>query len=164
MREEFLGGFAIQRIYMLKNNISYVLVFTHNRLVAVRFRSPMNALHVVKALGSVTVGTATALVHVVAHKLVREPEEIAGLSEIDGKLMLELDTPLAADKRNFAMRYSDIAGVEMRKSGIGRHTTRTGKITIFTHVRKQQFDIIMGQEFEDCVGIVRSVLPNKLNQ
>ena len=161
MSKEVVGSFAIREIHAFKPNISYVLFFTVDRLVGLKFRSVENALDVVKETGKVAVGNDRIVIDIV-RRIGRRQENISCLHKVGEKLMLDPQTVLATDKRNFGISYSDINKIEMKKSAIGPATQRAGKITIFTHGKKQQFDIIFAQKFEDCVNVVRSVLPDKL--
>lgn len=72
------------------------------------------------------------------------------------------DNILAADKKNFAMSYSDIVKVEMKKPG----RVRSGKITITTTTREKpyKYPLREGREvFDKHVNLVRSLLPNRLS-
>ncbi len=149
MSEEVMGAFGISEVHVLKSNINYMLFFTPDRLVAAKARLVV-------------------------------PDHYPGLVDIDGKFYLDSQNVLATDKHNFEIPYSDISKVEMKTSWIGPAGPRVGKITIFTQEKKQQFDItrtfgvlrkweqhrdwLFGWKFEDCVNIVRSVLPNKIQQ
>ncbi len=161
MSKAVVGSFAIRDIHWLKPNITYVLFFAVDSLVGLKFRSVENALGVVKETGKVAVGEGRIVIDVVT-QIGRGQENISGLDKVGEKFMLDPQTVLAANKRNFGISYSDINKIEMKKSFIGPATQRAGKIIIFTHGKKQQFDIIFAQKFEDCVNVVRSVLPDKL--
>jgi hypothetical protein len=72
------------------------------------------------------------------------------------------DDILAANKKNFAMSYSDIAKVEMKKPGL----VRAGKITITTTTREKpyKYPLREGKErFDQHVDSVRSLLPDRLS-
>ncbi|UCH04686.1 MAG: hypothetical protein JSW05_00550 [Candidatus Thorarchaeota archaeon] len=72
------------------------------------------------------------------------------------------DDILAADKRNFAMPYSDIVKVEMKKPG----RVWAGKITITTTTREKpyKYPLREGKKmFDQHVNLVRSLLPNRLS-
>ena len=126
-----------------------------------KFRSVENALNVVKEFGEVAVGEGRIVIDVIT-QIGRGRENIPGLDKVGKKFMLDSQSVLTANRHNFEIPYSDINKVEMKKSAIGPATQRAGKMIIFTHGKKQQFDIIFAQKFEDCVDLVRSVLPSKL--
>lgn len=164
MSEEVLGIFVIEKIRVLKSNISYGLLLTSDRLVAAKLGSlkSLSVIVYVKIYGAALVGLAAALRQ---GKKIQKIPEIPGLADIGGKLMLDPQTVLAADKNNFELPYSYITKVEMKKGGFSpAHGVRAGKMVISTHETKQEFEIISGQKFEDCVNVVRSVLPNKLQE
>ena len=145
MNEEVFGCFGIQRVRALAPNINYILLLTSDRLVAAKFGSVKDSL---SAFGM-------------------EIPKIPGLAEVGGKIMLDTQTALAADKNNFELSYSYITKVEMKKNCISFSDmggALADKMVIFTHEKKQGFEIIRGQEFEDCVNLVRSVLSDKVQQ
>jgi hypothetical protein len=146
---------------MLKSNISYRLLLTSNRLVAAKFGSIKESLLAIAggAVGGAVIGLVEAL------RQGKKIPGVPGLAEVDEKLMLDPKTVLAADNNNFELPYSDITKVEMKKGGFSSaHGARAGKMVISTHEKKQEFEIPYGQKFEDCVNVVRSVMPDKVQQ
>jgi hypothetical protein len=161
MSEEVLGILEIEKIRMLKSNISYRLLLTSNRLVAAKFGSIKESLLAIAggAVGGAVIGLVEAL------RQGKKIPGVPGLAEVDEKLMLDPKTVLAADNNNFELPYSDITKVEMKKGGFSSaHGARAGKMVISTHEKKQEFEIPYGQKFEDCVNVVRSVMPDKVQQ
>ena len=69
--------------------------------------------------------------------------------------LLSPEAILKADEKNFAIPYSDIIEVEMKKGIL------SGKIKIFTGTKKYEFNIEK-RKFENHLNFVRSVLPGKL--
>ncbi|MBN2240050.1 MAG: DUF2007 domain-containing protein [Dehalococcoidales bacterium] len=70
---------------------------------------------------------------------------------------------LSAGKENFEIPYIQIREVVTEKSGftfpgIGR----TGKITLDTYDGKREFDIMKGQDYEECLAVINAVLGDKL--
>ena len=165
MSEEVLGIFEIEKIRMIKSNISYRLLLTSNRLVAAKFGSMKESLLAIAggAVGGAVGGALVGLVE--ALRQGKKIPGIPGLAEVDEKLMLDPKTVLAADNNNFELPYSDITKVEMKKGGFSSaHGARAGKMVISTHEKKQEFEIPYGQKFEDCVNVVRSVMPDRLQE
>ena len=71
---------------------------------------------------------------------------------------VSLDEVLRADKDNFMIPYQDITKVEMKKGGILSPT----KITFFTKDRKYTFNLLKRKIFDDCVELIKSILPDKV--
>ena len=65
---------------------------------------------------------------------------------------------LKADKNNFAIPYSEILKVEMKKGGF----LSPPNITIFTADKKYSFKILDKKAFDSCVELVRTALPEKV--
>ena len=83
---------------------------------------------------------------------------------------LSPESILKADKNNFAIPYSDITKVEMKKGG----RMRGSKLKVFTDTKKYDFRIFSKRalagfvyrehkEIEDQVNLVRSVLSDRLS-
>lgn len=156
MGGEVLGSFVIEEIPIFTINIPYRLFLTSDRFVAVKFDSVKEALLVTagRDVAEALAGLAVTL---------RQGNEILGLAERDGTLLVIPQTVLAADTDNFVIPYSDIDKIDMKKGGFsGSHWTRAGKMVISTHQNKQTFEISKGQKFEDCMNVVRLVLPDNL--
>jgi hypothetical protein len=72
------------------------------------------------------------------------------------------DNILAAGKESFAIRYSDIISVEMRKPG----RVWTAEVTIATTTREKpyKYPLREGKEiFDQHVNLVRTLLPDRLS-
>jgi hypothetical protein len=70
---------------------------------------------------------------------------------------VSMDEILKADEDNFVMQYKDISKIEMKKGGIFSPT----KITFSTKDKKYSFNLLKKETFNDCVELIKSVLPNK---
>lgn len=90
----------------------------------------------------------------------KEKKEAEAMQKASMKSILE------ADKDNFEIPYSEITRLEINKPTLGaRFMSDTGSITGVVKIvgkNEQKFQIVSGQNFEDCVNIVRSVLSDKL--
>ena len=84
-----------------------------------------------------------------------------------------LESILKADKDNFEIPYFEIKKIEMKKASMadklwsahrtGYTQTYAGSLEIHTLSKKDRFEISSrGQNFEQCVEVVRLVLPEKL--
>ena len=156
MSEEILGSLVVEKIRLLKVNITYILLLTSDRLVAAKFGSVKEAL-------LITAGIAVGCNQVGLVEAQGQRKEIPGLAEIGEKLTLTPQAILAADEDNFELPYYHITGIEARKGGASvAHWVRTGRMVISTHKKKLAFEITYGQRYEDCVNVIRAVLPKIL--
>lgn len=64
---------------------------------------------------------------------------------------------MKTDKDNFMVPYRDITKVEMKKGG----TLYPTKITFLTAENKFTFNLLNKNKFNDCVKLIKSILPNK---
>jgi hypothetical protein len=67
---------------------------------------------------------------------------------------------MALDKKNYKVMYMDIKKVQMKKSSIGINGARAGVITMET-IKKENYDIVVGQDYALCEQIVRNRLGEK---
>jgi len=150
--EEIKGSFRVEKVRWSKSNIYYALLFTPKRLVAAKIGTQTKKM-VGLALGGV-------LGYYLAGRGDKEKKEAEALQKASIKSILE------ADKDNFEIPYSEITRFEINKPTLGsRLMSDTGSITGVIKIigkNEQKFRIPSGQNFEDCVNIARSVLPDKL--
>jgi tetratricopeptide (TPR) repeat protein len=64
-------------------------------------------------------------------------------------------------EKSFEIPYSTILKVEVKKTTLGKAGQRAGVIKIFGQ-DKQDYNIAFGQKFDECVNIIRSAIPTKL--
>ena len=86
---------------------------------------------------------------------VAQPEKLEELKSMPANAILE------TDKKNFEIPYDQISKLEVKKSSIGGSGARSGVIKI-TAKEKEAYDIAAGQVYEDCVQIIQSAVPTKL--
>lgn len=70
---------------------------------------------------------------------------------------IPIDEVLRADRDNFMIPYQDITKVEMKKGGMLSPT----KFTFITADDKFTFNLLDREKFNDCVELIKSILPNK---
>jgi len=158
MSEEVLGSMAVNEFHRFKRNIAYSLIFTSDRIIAARCGSPKDALRMTVGIKAGRIPGAAASDEAEKDKAEKE----AGDDNKEAKPQINPEILLSADSSNFDIPYDEIFQIEMKKSSIGAAGRRAGKMTILTYIRKQQFDILSDQMYEDCVSLVRTVLPDKL--
>ena len=80
------------------------------------------------------------------------------MSKKAGKLKdISTDEILKADNDNFMIPCRDITKVEMKKGGMLSPT----KFTFLTAGNKFTFNLLDKNKFEDCVELIKSILPDK---
>lgn len=146
MSEKVLGSLVVHkwRWTSLLPPKSYTLLFTPNRLIGAKFK----------------LFTGGKTQKMVSRILKGELKEVS------------FESILKADKDNFEIPYSEITQIEMKKISIadkGWSTSRytwmhSGTLEIHTLSEMDRFEITIrkGHDFEQCVRIVRLVLPEKL--
>jgi len=97
----------------------------------------------------------------IAAKIGGQSATIAQAEKLEEFKSTPVNAILEADKRNFEIRYDQISKLEVKKSSIGKSGARSGVIKI-TGKEKAEYDIAAGQVYEDCVQIIQSALPTKL--
>lgn len=70
---------------------------------------------------------------------------------------ITMDEILKADRDNFMIPYQDITKVEMKKGGMLSPT----KFTFLTAGNKFTFNLLNKEKFNDCVELIKSILPSK---
>ena len=111
---------------------SYAFLFTSNRLIGVRIKR----------------FTGRKTRKMVSRVLKKELKKVS------------FESILKADKDNFEIPYSEITRIGMKKSSLADRYA--GTLEIYTLTKKDKFEITSGHDFEQCVEVVRSVLPEKL--
>ncbi len=154
MSEEVIGSFVVDKMrsWMWKSLLypkGFTFVFTRNRLIGAK-------------LGAKFILTD------------RKTRKMFDRISMEGHKEGSLESILKADKDNFEIPYSDIKKIEMKKADIadnlwsahrtGYTKTYAGTLEIHTLSKKDRFEICsqLGQDFEQCVEVVRLVLPEKL--
>ena len=97
----------------------------------------------------------------IAAKIGGQSAAIAQAEKLEDFKSMPVNSILESDKKNFEIRYDQISKLEVKKSSIGKSGARSGIIKI-TSKEKTEYDIATGQVYEDCVRILQSALPNKL--
>jgi len=97
----------------------------------------------------------------IAAKIGGQSATVAQTEKLEELKSMPANTILEADKKNFEIRYDQISKLEVKKSSIGKSGARSGVIKI-TGKEKAEYDIAAGQVYEDCVQIIQSALPTKL--
>jgi len=97
----------------------------------------------------------------IAAKIGGQSATAAQTENLEELMSMPINTILEADKKNYEISYNDILKIEAKKSSIGKSGARSGVIKI-TGKEKEEYDIAAGQVYEDCVKIIQSALPTKL--
>ncbi len=128
----------------------YALVFTSNRVIVAKTAGALG-IALKAGLGAAFGGPAGGYEAVKKHdkKMSKKSAKIVGLP---AKEILE------ADKLNYAIPYSDIVKVEMKRGGF----LSSPKIVISTTHKKHTFRIVEKKAFNGYLELVRSMLPNKV--
>jgi hypothetical protein len=118
----------------------FALVFTSDRLI------------VTKLAGLLTIlgGSLGDMGSLLASRLTKKTSELAGMP---------LEEILKADKDNYAIQYSDIVKVDMKKRGL----IGSPGIIISTATEKHVFVILREEGFRSCVDLVNATLSDKLS-
>ena len=83
-------------------------------------------------------------------------EFIAAVSKLSVPEILELD------KDNFEIPYSEITSVKIKKEGIlGEPRVKKGRFFV-EWKRKDNFEIMLTEDFEECRNIVEAYFPTKM--
>jgi len=122
-------------------NYKYNLFFTSIRVIVAKIRGPHDDL----------AWLLSPVAGVVADKLLK-PEE----RRKDRLRGMSAEAILKADKSNFAIPYSEITRVEMKKFGTRRI------MRILTDTKEHKF-VVNRDRFDEYVNIVRSILPDKIS-
>lgn len=134
------GSFAVTKVRLAHPNISYVMLFTSDRVILAKVTR--------KDLQLAPGQTGLAF--------------LAG-SAAKGPTEASADDLIAADKDNFGLEYRHISRVRMRKSPVGHMGARNGVIDLhILGMRKATFDIPRSQDYELCRSIVAAAMPDKL--
>jgi hypothetical protein len=128
------GSFAVTKVRLAHPNISYVMLFTDDRVIFVKAARP-------------------------------SLRSIAG--EIDLALLLgsaaSADDLIRTDRDNFGLLYRHISRIRMKKSSIGHNGARSGVIDLDILGKKRAtFDMLKGQDYEQCRSVVAAVMSDKL--
>ena len=153
MSEEIIGSFVVDKMrsWIWKSLLypkMFMFVFTRNRLIGAK----------------------------IGRKLIlsdRKTRKMFDRISMEGHKEGSLESILEADKDNFEIPYSEIKKIEMKKASIadklwsahrtGYTKTYAGTLEIHTLSKKDKFEISsFRQDFEQCVEVVRLVLPEKL--
>jgi len=150
MSEKVLGSLVVHKWrwrWTLLPPKSYTLLFTPNRLIGAKFKL-------------FTGGKTQKMVSRISKGELKE---------------VSFESILKADKDNFEIPYSEITQIEMKKISIvdkvssSFSTSRykwmhSGTLEIHTLSEVVRFEITIqkGHDFEECVRILRLVLPEKL--
>ena len=70
---------------------------------------------------------------------------------------LSPESILTADKKNFAIPYTEVTKVEMSKGFLG------GKVKITVGAKKHQFKLSKPKEFQSYVNVLQPILSDKLS-
>ena len=144
-KEGVKGYILADKIFAWKPNVHYALLFTSDRMI------------VAKVGGQLTIDLGA---------FAKKAEELKEVS---------LESILKADKNNFEIPYSDIVNIEIKKSGwkdkIVANRLVPGVITVkgkeehkFVIAQiKAEASKFKPQKFQECVDLLRSILPSKLS-
>ena len=119
----------------------YALVFSSESVVAAKIGGVLGA-----TLGYYFGTTGLAIYN---RSLSKRADELKDIS---------IDEILKADKDNFMIPYRDITKVEMKKGGMLSPT----RVTFLTKDKKYTFNLLKRKTFNDCVDLIKSILPDKV--
>jgi hypothetical protein len=126
----------------------FALVFTEKELVCVKIGGTLSVF--TSLLGEAGYGLST-ITDVYNHITNRR---------VDKLKKMQVQDILDLDKLNFSIPYGDIEKIEVKKKSIlspkGRRI-----IDIKSKNKKYWFRIVEEKAFNDCVGLVKRMLPNK---
>lgn len=71
---------------------------------------------------------------------------------------ISVDKVLNADRHNFRIPYQDITKIEMKKGGMLSPT----RVTFLTKDKKYTFNLLKKNTFNDCIDLIKSILPDKV--
>jgi len=158
MSEEIVGSIAVNEFHRFRRNSAYALVLTDGRMLAVKASSPKDALLLAVAARIGKVPGATP----VPTEAQGGDEETNETPDKERRPTIDTEVLLSADADNFELPYEEVFQVEMKRSGFGASGRRAGKMEILTYTAKRQFDLVADQMYDECVGVVRKVLGNRL--
>lgn len=149
--EEIKGSFRATKILFWKSNIYYAFLFTPEKLVAAKIGTDKE-----RAIGFVLGG-------VLGYYLAGRGDQN---KKVEAMQKVSIKSILEADKDNFEIPYSEIKRFEIGKPTLGARlisdSPSIAGVVKIVGKDEQEFRIPSGQNFEECVNIVRSVLPDKL--
>ena len=165
---EVLNRFEIREVHVFKSDIDYILFLTSDRLVAAKLRISIwrELQNILRDAVSDVAKADFPIISFIAELIVeplfgkrkkRKSKSIPGQKRIKGKLTLDLQTVLAADKHNFEILYSDVNKIEMKRPPVKLGVPIVGKMTIFTHEKVRRFEI-PAQKFEQCLSTRRRLM------
>lgn len=133
------GSFAVTKVRLAHANINYFMLFTNERVIFVKAARRNLGPVAGETDLAVLLGSAAALSSISADDLIRTDED------------------------NFGLFYRHISRIRMKKSTIGHNGARSGVIDLDILGKKRvTFEIMKGQDYEQCRSVVAAVMPDKL--
>jgi hypothetical protein len=184
---EVIGSFKVNKLRWTTGNIQFAILFLKDRMLFDKVGGQFADLYMGAFLGFlvglvganvganvfganvfgtfisgvVGAGVGGGVGYIIEEKLrkqsFKEREE-----KIKSLTKLSINEIIKLDKNNFEIIYKDIFKIEIKKtSGVGSTGARVGTLSI-EGKKKEKYDIIMNQKFEECEKIVKEVLSDKL--
>lgn len=160
------GSFAVTKVRLTHTNINYLMLFTNDRVIFVKvarrnLRLVAGETGLALLLGSAAEGLtgahATPAPSMAPLPAGEAAERTNALSSISA------DDLIGTDKDNFGLLYRHISRIRMKKSTIGHIGARSGVIDLNILGKKRAtFDIVKGQDYEQCRSVVAAVMSDKL--
>jgi hypothetical protein len=152
-------GFKVTKVKWSGTNVDYSMLFFSDRVIFYKVGGQTSGDIAAVALGGAVGGALGGLIgSAISSKMGKGKEQEERIKKFNELTPEEL---VKSDKSNFEILYSDIQKVEIKKSVMGVNGLRTGTVSI-SGAKNEKVDICAGQNFDACVGIVRSFLAGKV--
>jgi len=159
MSDDF-SAIKVNKVNWASSNIQYYLIFKQDRLLFVKIGGQFADGGLGTVTGAVLGGVIGAAIgSAVDSRLKKRSDQKKGLL-VQDLFQKNDDEIMALDKKNYRVMYNDIKNVQMKKSAMGINGARAGVLTLET-VKKENYDIVAGQDYALCEQIVRKCLGEK---
>ena len=159
MSDDF-SAIKVNKVSWASLNIQYYIIFKQDRLLFVKIGGQFADGGLGTITGAVLGGAIGAAIgSAVDSRLKKRSDQKKGLL-IQDLFQKNDDEIMSLDKKNYKVMYDDIKTVQLKKSTIGLNGARAGVLTLET-AKKENYDIVVGQDYALCDQIVRKCLGEK---
>lgn len=149
MSEKLIGNIGVKKGNPVRSY--YRLFFTDNRIICA---STVGSKERFATGAGASIFTGFIVGGAISDKLSDRAEK----KELELLNQLEPETILQRDKENFAISYSDIKKITMKKFG----KFSIGKIEIQTSDKNYSYELRFERMFDDWVNVIKTAIPDKL--